>query len=93
MKHYWCFLCVRFQKPKLIRVGGRAETLRAKGYWRRMGVTVRTGADLRSVIKRTCEDGSISWRRSELERIRSYDLGEAGVREVWYRGGRVYFTQ
>lgn len=93
MKHYWCFLCVRFQTPKLIRLSDRDEVLRAEGYWRRIGVTVRSGSELRRVVRRAAEGGRISWRRSELERIRSYDLGGAGGREVWYRGGPVYFTQ
>lgn len=93
MKHYWCFLCVKFEHPRLVRLGGREEVLRAEGYWRRIGVSVQSGAELRAIVKRCKEDGRISWRRSELERIRSYDLNLGTKREIWYRGGPVYFTQ
>jgi hypothetical protein len=74
-------------------MSGREEVLRAEGYWRRIGVTVRSGSELRRVVKRWPEEGAISWRRCELERIRSYDLRLNSRREVWYRGGPLYFTQ
>jgi hypothetical protein len=92
MKHYWCFLCVRFANPRLVRLGERNEVLRADGYMRRLGITVKTGTELRNVIRGFVKDGRISWRRSEVERIRRHDLGVRERQEVWYRGGPVYFA-
>jgi hypothetical protein len=92
MKHYWCFLCVRFSNPRLVHVGSRNEVLRADGYMRRLGVTVKSGTDLRKLIRTSVKDGRISWRKSELERIRRHDLGVNLPNGVWYSGGPLYFA-
>ena len=92
MRHYWCFLCVRFSNPRLVRFGARDEVMRADGYMRRLGVTAKSGTELRRVMRTCVKDGRISWRRSELERIPRHELGVNLPDGVWYTGGPVYFA-
>ena len=93
MKHYWCFLCIRYKTPRLIRIGDRNEAMRAEGYWIRIGISVQSGSELRRAVKDYMGDGRIAWKQSELERIQRYDLSQSAGRGVWYRGGPFYFTQ
>jgi hypothetical protein len=100
LKPYWCFVCVRLKKPIVYVDIDSRESVQAKGYWMRFGVTASSRLSLRNMLRKVIQDGSIVWKQSALEPIRSSELDPVIATEapdlkrkgVWYTGGRAYFV-